>query len=79
MFLKKICVNLWKKFKNEFSFISYEQDMRNRIYDKVWFVKQSCVIVIYPNFYTFYHKAKWWLDAKDDGMSFGKPRFKPCY
>jgi hypothetical protein len=41
-----ICVDLWKKFKNEFSFVSFEQDMRKRIYVKVWFVKKVCVIII---------------------------------
>jgi hypothetical protein len=58
MFLYYICVNIWKKFKNKFPFVSFEQDMIKRIYVKIWFVKQYCGIVTNPNFCTFYHKAK---------------------
>jgi hypothetical protein len=58
VFLYYICVNVWKKFKNKFPFVSFEQDMKKIIYVKIWFVKQSCGIAINPNFCTFYHKAK---------------------
>jgi len=43
-----ICVDPWKKFKNEFSFVSFEQDMKKRIYVNVWSVKKVCVIIINP-------------------------------
>ncbi len=58
MFLYYICVNLWKKIKNKFPFVSFEQDMRKLIYVKIWFVKNYCGIVINPKFCTIYHKAK---------------------
>lgn len=39
--------NFEKKLKNEFSFVSFEQNTRNKIHFKVWFIKQFGVIVIY--------------------------------
>jgi hypothetical protein len=39
MFLYYICVNNWKKFKNKFPFVSFEQDMKKYIYVRIWFVK----------------------------------------
>jgi len=53
--------------------------MKMVIYVKVWFVKQFGVIVLYPIFYIVYHKAKWWLDGKDNAMYIWKLRWKPCY
>ncbi len=35
MVIYYICVDLWKKFKNEFSFVSFEQYMEKKIYVKV--------------------------------------------
>jgi hypothetical protein len=49
------------------------------IYVKVWFIKQSCAIGIYPIFYIFYHKTKWQLDGKDNAMYIWRPILKPCY
>jgi len=57
MFLYYICVDLWEKINNEFLYVSFEQDIRKRIYVKSWLIKKSFKVVIYPNFYIFYHKA----------------------
>ncbi len=46
---------------------------------KVWFIIQSCVIMIYPNFYAFYHKAKWWLDGKDNANVYLDYIWIVCY
>ncbi len=43
-----ICIDLWKNFKNEFSFASFELCICVCV--KVWFVKQFAVIVIIQNF-----------------------------
>jgi hypothetical protein len=65
VFLWMVCMFLLYMYKplkkgQEWIFIvSFEQDMRKNIYVKVWFVKQSSIIVIYQKFYTFYHKTKW--------------------
>jgi hypothetical protein len=46
-------LSLWKNFKNEISFVSFEQGMKRKIYVKVWFVRLFSVIficIIFDNF-----------------------------
>jgi hypothetical protein len=58
MVIYYIYVDLWKKFKNEFSFVSFEQYMEKKIYFSLICKKNLCKYNIYINFHTFYHKAK---------------------
>jgi hypothetical protein len=37
---------LLKKFKNEFSFVSFEQSMRKKIDFKFWYIKQFDIMLI---------------------------------
>jgi hypothetical protein len=69
MFLYHIYSDLWKKVqKRIFIYFIWIKDEGKKCY-KVWFVKRSCVIVIYEKFYTLYRNA----------MHIWRPTFKPCY
>jgi hypothetical protein len=46
MFVYYTCVDFWKKFKNGFSFISFEQSMKKNIHFKVWYLTKFGVIFI---------------------------------
>lgn len=68
---------LKKKFKNEFSFVLFEQTTRIYMYIciKVLFSIKFRLILIYIIFEIFYHNIKWF--CKNNGLFPQKPKFKP--
>ncbi len=59
---------LLKKFKHEFSFISFEQKMRKILRIKVRVTKQFSVIMIHLILDILYYNAKWKWVGKDYGL-----------